>query len=235
MNTHEHLSRQYDAELSALRSRVLAMSSMVEEQVRLAIDALVGGRGDLAEQVVARDREVNAFEVDIDDDCAHVIAKRQPTASDLRMVLGVSKIVTDLERVGDKARKIAKLAVGLLEADAPERLWLERVRPLGTDVSALLRAAMVAFRDGDVNAAVDVIRRNIVLGRQAQTIAGDVVGMIAQDPAQVPRRLDMLTVTRSLDRIADHAANIGEHLVYIVKGTDVRHATLAEIEREMGR
>jgi phosphate transport system protein len=235
MNMHEHLSKQFDADLTALRSSLLAMGALVEEQVRYAIEALLDGKGDLAEQVIAKDRQVNALEVDIDDDCARVIAKRQPTASDLRMVLGVSKIAMDLERIGDKARKIARLAVGLGESDAGERVWLERVRPLGNDVRALLRAALAAFRDHELDGAIEVIRRNIVLGRQAQAIAGDVVGMIAQDPAQVPRRLDMLTVTRSVDRIADHGGNIAEHLIYIVKGTDVRHSTLAEIERETRR
>jgi phosphate transport system protein len=235
MNMHEHLSKQFDADLDALRSRVLAMGALVEEQVRVAVEALIGGRSDLAEQVVAKDREVNAYEVDIDDNCARVIAKRQPTASDLRMVLGTGKVVMDLERIGDKARKIARLAVALGQLGDSERTWLQRVAPLGNDVRQMLRQAMVAFRDGDMAVAIEVIRRNIVLGRESQGIAGEVVRMIAEEPAEVPRRLDMLSVTRSIDRIADHAGNIAEHLVYIVKGTDVRHATLADIEREMAR
>jgi len=232
MNTSEHISKQYDADLAALRSRVVEMGGVVEEQFRFAVDALSSGRSDLAEQVVANDRRVNEFEVEIDHDCAHLIAKRQPTASDLRMVLGVSKMVTDLERIGDKARKIARLSAAIRSSGVPDARWLEETHRVADLARGLLRDALNAFVRGELDEAIAVIRAAQGIGRLVNAISGELVRQITQNPSQVAVLLDMMAVTKAVDRVADHAANLAEHLIYIIKGTDVRHATLDQIERE---
>jgi phosphate transport system protein len=232
MNVTEHASKQFDADLAALRSRVVEMGGVVEEQLRLAVEALHSGRDELAEQVVANDSRVNEFEVGIDDDCAHIIAKRQPTASDLRMILGVSKMVTDLERTGDKARKIARLSAAIRESDAADRAWQDDVLRLSDHARALLRRTLDAFVRAELPEAIAVIRDTKAIGRQVNAVANDIIRRMSENPAQVAVLLDMLAVTRSIDRVADYAGNIAEHLIYIVRGTDVRHATLDQIERE---
>jgi phosphate transport system protein len=232
MNVTEHASKQFDADLAALRSRVVEMGGVVEEQLRLAVEALHSGRDELAEQVVANDSRVNEFEVGIDDDCAHIIAKRQPTASDLRMILGVSKMVTDLERTGDKARKIARLSAAIRESDAADRAWQDDVLRLSDHARALLRRTLDAFVRAELPEAIAVIRDTKAIGRQVNAVANDIIRRMSENPAQVAVLLDMLAVTRSIDRVADYAGNIAEHLIYIVRGTDVRHATLDQIEKE---
>jgi phosphate transport system protein len=232
MNTSEHISKQYDADLAALRSRVVDMGGVVEEQFRLAVEALGSGRNDLASQVVANDRKVNEYEVEIDDDCAHVIAKRQPTAGDLRMVLGVSKMVTDLERIGDKARKIARLSAAVRSGGSVDAGWLDDTHRVADQARTLLREALAAFVRGELDGAITVIRAAQGIGRQVNAISGHLVQRIAENPSQVAVLLDMMAITKAVDRVADHAANLAEHLIYIIKGTDVRHATLDQIEQE---
>jgi phosphate transport system protein len=232
MNTSEHISKQYDADLAALRSRVVEMGGVVEEQFRFAIDALSSGRSDLAEQVVANDRRVNELEVEIDDDCAHVIAKRQPAASDLRMVLGVSKMTTDLERIGDKARKIARLSAAVRASGEADPRWLEDTHRTADAARALLRDALNAFVRGELEGAIAVIRSAQGVGQQVSAISRGLVRRMGENPSQVAVLLDMMAINKSVDRVADHASNLAEHLIYIIKGTDVRHATLDQIERE---
>jgi phosphate transport system protein len=232
MNTTEHISRQYDADLAALRSRVAEMGGVVEEQFRLAIEALSQGRSDLAEQVVTNDGRVNEFEVDIDDDCAHIIAKRQPAAGDLRMVLGVSKMVTDLERIGDKARKIARLSASIRASGVADAAWLDHNHRIADRARALLRDALNAFVRADLDEAIGVIRAAQGVGREVSALSGDLTRRMVDNPSQITVLLDMMAVTKAVDRVADHASNLAEHLIYIVRGTDVRHATLDQIERE---
>jgi phosphate transport system protein len=232
MNTSEHISKQYDADLAALRSRVVEMGGVVEEQFRFAIDALSSGRSDLAEQVVANDRRVNELEVEIDDDCAHVIAKRQPAASDLRMVLGVSKMTTDLERIGDKARKIARLSAAVRSSGEADARWLEDTHRTADGARGLLRDALNAFVRGELDGAIAVIRAAQGIGQQVSAISRGLVRRMGENPSQVAVLLDMMAINKSVDRVADHASNLAEHLIYIIKGTDVRHATLDQIERE---
>ncbi|MCE3002043.1 MAG: phosphate signaling complex protein PhoU [Xanthomonadaceae bacterium] len=232
MNTSEHISKQYDADLAALRSRVVEMGGVVEEQFRFAVDALSSGRSDLAEQVVANDRRVNELEVEIDDDCAHVIAKRQPAASDLRMVLGVSKMTTDLERIGDKARKIARLSAAVRSSGEADARWLEDTHRTADAARGLLRDALNAFVRGELEGAIAVIRAAQGVGQQVSAISRSLVKRMGENPGQVAVLLDMMAINKAVDRVADHAGNLAEHLIYIIKGTDVRHATLDQIERE---
>ncbi len=227
---NEHLSRQFDTDLTALRSRVVEMGGLVDEQFRRSIEALATGRALLADDVIAGDSVVNNLEVRIDDACAHLIAKRQPAASDLRMVLGVSKIVSELERIGDKARKIARAAA--MVSASPDHAWIADIEQLSEGARHMLRDALNAFVRSDLEAAVAVLRNNRDFARQTSQVSNDLVQRYSRNADQVPTMLDMLSVTRAVDRVADHAANIAEHLVYIVRGTDVRHATLEQIEHE---
>ncbi len=230
--SNEHISTQYDADLAALRLRVVEMGRMVSEQFRLAIEALSSGRNDLADEVVRNDKRVNDFELEIDEDCAHVIARRQPTAGDLRMVLGVSKMVTDLERIGDKARKIARLSGAIRSSGVADAGWLENTQRIADATRVLLDDALHAFADGKVDQAIAVIRAVRGIGRQVNAVSAELVRRIGETPSQVAVLLDMMAVTKASDRVADHASNLAEHLIYIIKGTDVRHATLDQIERE---
>ena len=230
--SNEHISTQYDADLAALRLRVVEMGRMVSEQFRLAIEALSSGRNDLADEVVRNDKRVNDFELEIDEDCAHVIARRQPTAGDLRMVLGVSKMVTDLERIGDKARKIARLSGAIRSSGVADAGWLENTQRIADATRVLLDDALHAFADGEVDQAIAVIRAVRGIGRQVNAVSAELVRRIGETPSQVAVLLDMMAVTKASDRVADHASNLAEHLIYIIKGTDVRHATLDQIERE---
>ncbi len=232
MNMSDHMSKQFDADLTALRTRVVEMGGLVDEQFKRAIEALVKAKSLLAAEVVAKDAAVNLLEVRIDDACAHVIAKRQPAASDLRMVLGVSKIVSELERIGDKARKIARLSANVEESGASDGGWISDIEDLAERARKLLRDALDAFVRSDLEAAVAVLRSNRSFARDTSAVSKEVVRRMSAQPDSVPGLLDMLSITRAVDRVADHAANIAEHLVYIVRGTDVRHATLEQIEKE---
>lgn len=232
MNLSEHLSKQFDADLTALRTRVVEMGGLVDEQFKRAVDALASGATSVANSVVANDASVNALEVRIDDACAHLIAKRQPAASDLRMVLGVSKIVSELERIGDKARKIARLMANVQVNGDNARAWIADIQGLANRARRMLRDALDAFVRSDLGAAVDVLRANRDFAVDTSTVSNELVQRMSAQPTDVPTLLDMLSITRAVDRVADHAANIAEHLVYIVRGTDVRHATLEQIEKE---
>lgn len=232
MNTTEHTLKQYDVDLQALRSRVVEMGGLVEEQFRLAIDALSRGESARAEAVIANDRKVNELESEIDDDCAHLIARRQPAAGDLRMVLGISKMVTDLERIGDKARKIARLSGRIRASDMADSAWVDSVDHIGDASRQLVRQALNAFVRAEVDVSIAVMRQAQQVGKQTASVNAEIVRKIGANPSEVAVLLDMMAVTKAIDRVADHAANIAEHLIYIVQGTDVRHATLDQIERE---
>lgn len=232
MNPTEHLSKQFDADLTALRTRVVEMGGLVDEQFQHAVHALATGKIMLADEVVARDSAVNALEVRIDDACAHLIAKRQPAASDLRMVLGVSKIVSELERIGDKARKIARLTAKLGDSGAFDAGWTGDIERLSERARRMLGESLNAFVRSDLEAAVSVLRSNRDFAGETSAVSKEVVRRMTAQPSDVPALLDMLSITRAVDRVADHSANIAEHLVYIVRGTDVRHATLEQVERE---
>jgi len=232
MNLTEHLSKQFDADLTALRTRVVEMAGLVDEQFKLAVQALASGKTMVADAVIANDASVNALEVRIDDACAHLIAKRQPAANDLRMVLGVSKIVSDLERIGDKARKIARLTAKVYQSGANDAGWIGDIERLSESARRMLREALNAFVRSDLQAAVNVLRTNRDFAHETSAVSSEVVRRMSAQPSDVPALLDMLSITRAVDRVADHAANIAEHVVYIVRGTDVRHATLEQIEKE---
>lgn len=230
--TQEHISTQYDTDLDALRDRVQQMGEMVSNQLRLAIHALGSGQNDLADQVIRNDQKVNAFEVEIDNDCARLIALRQPQASDLRMVLGASKMVTDLERIGDKARKIARLSGAVRNSGIASVGWMPGMQHVADATLVLLNQTLLAIRNSDLDGAISAIRSARGMSRQVNAMLSEIIRQMTEAPSQVAVLLDMMAITKAMDRVADHASNLCEHLIYTIKGVDVRHTTLDQIERE---
>jgi phosphate transport system protein len=231
---NEHVSKRFDSELESLRSRVMQMGGLVETQITRAIDAFVTGDLDLMQQVISDDHQVNGLEVSVDDDCAHIIARRQPTAGDLRMVMAVSKIVTDLERIGDEAAKIARMGKEIYQRD---RLLIPRltdIRKVGGIGVAMLRDVLDAFVRLDVNDATRIIREDLAVDDHFRGILRQLITYMMEDPRTISTALDIVFIAKAIERIGDHAKNIAEDVIYIVKGTDVRHIAIEDIERDAG-
>ena len=230
--TEHHTSKQFDAELENLRSRVLQMGGLVEAQIVRAVDSLINANMNLATEVIADDHRVNAMEVAIDEDSAHVIARRQPAAGDLRMVMAIIKTITDLERIGDEAEKIARMAKRMHESDrlhTPRFTEIKRASDLALD---MLRRSLDAFARLDVTAAAQVVRQDMELDDQFRSIIRQLISYMMEDPRTISTSIEILFVGKAIERIGDHAKNMAEYVVYLVKGKDVRHVTIEEIERE---
>jgi phosphate transport system protein len=223
----QHISGTFNAELEALRSHMLAMGGKVEQQLTSALDALVKMDSNEAELIVSRDSEVNQMEMAIDDECATLLARRQPTASDLRLVIATIKVNRDLERIGDEAAKIAKQAVRLSEEGISQSNFIE-IRHIGARVTIMLRQALDAFARLDVNQAVEVVKGDVEVDMEYDTAMRSLVTFMVEDPRNIGAILNEMWALRSLERIGDHACNIAEHVVYLVKGLDVRHGGLRD-------
>jgi phosphate transport system protein len=228
-----HYSQQYNADLEAIRSRVLAMGGLVENQLDLAIGALNRGESADAERVVTDDYKVNACDVDIDERCTRILALRQPTASDLRLVLTVIKTTTDLERIGDEAKRVARMAIRAASGDHGRNLF-GQIAHLGTQVQQMLHNALDAFARMDVNAAIRVAHEDVKIDREYENVMRQSMTYMMEDPRSIPSVLDLIWAARSLERIGDRCCNICEYVIYFVKGKDVRHTSLDQIEREFG-
>ena len=230
----EHINRQFDADLESLRTRVLAMGGLVEQQVIRAIDGLESGDMALIEQVIAGDHVVNRHEVELDELCNNVIARRQPAAVDLRMVMTVVKTITDLERVGDEAKKIAKMARDIHSGDSRVVLRLD-LRPPAELAVAMLRKSLDAFARLDITVLAEVVRQDREVDASFKAAMRQLITFMMEDPRTISLSLDYLFIARSIERIGDHAKNICEYVVYLVKGRDVRHIGLAALEKEVAR
>ena len=231
LNPMEHTSKRYDAELETVRSRVLQMGGLVETQITAAIEALSTGNLQLADQTIANDHRVNALEVQIDEDCAHIIARRQPAAQDLRMIVTVIKMITDLERIGDEAEKIARMTKLIYSA---ERLLLPRfgeIKAAAGIALEMLKKALDAFARVDITEAAAVVRQDRLLDEQFRGIMRQLITFMMEDPRTISTSIEILFVAKALERIGDHSKNMSEYVVYLVKGKDVRHVTAEEFER----
>ncbi|MFD2231667.1 phosphate signaling complex protein PhoU [Alkalimarinus sediminis] len=226
----QHISQQFNAELSELKNHLLVMGGVVEKQVSEAVEALVKGDGGLADSVLNRDEDVNRLELMIDEECTQVIAKRQPTASDLRLVMSVAKMVSDLERMGDEASKVAKMALKLSEEGEAPRGYVE-VRHMGENVSRMVRDALDCFARFDTEKAIAVIKEDKSVDNEYRTATRSLVTFMMEDPRSISRILSVMWVLRALERIGDHACNIAEHVIYMVKGKDVRHISVELAEK----
>jgi len=218
----EHISKQFDAELEAVRSRVLQMGGLVEEQIVKAVDALVSGDTAVLDGVIEDDHRVNAMEVGLDESCSQIIARRQPAASDLRLIMAIIKTITDLERIGDEAEKIARMAKLIYGAERVHlpRLELKHVANLAL---SMLRQALDAFARLDVNAALRVVKQDRGVDDEFRSILRQLITFMMEDPRTITRCLEILFVAKAIERIGDHAKNMAEYVVYMVEGRDVRH------------
>lgn len=226
----EHISKQFDLELETIRTRVLQMGGLVEAQMIAAIEALLASDLDALEQVIRDDALVNAMEVSLDEECQHIIARRQPAASDLRMVMTVIKIITDLERIGDEAQKVARMGKLILTGD---RIHTPRFREIQkmTDIAmVMVRRALDAFARLDVAGALDVARQDRTLDDEFDANFRQLVTFMMEDPRTISMSIDTIFMCKAIERIGDHAKNISEYVVYMVKGKDIRHSTLEDME-----
>ncbi|NOZ54011.1 MAG: phosphate signaling complex protein PhoU [Gammaproteobacteria bacterium] len=227
-----HISQQFNVELEDIRTRVLSMGGLVEQQIHDAITALVAADTDLAKNVVKNDVKVNAFEVSIDEECARILARRQPAASDLRLVVAVIKTITDLERIGDEAEKVARMAVELADLERPRTQYHE-TQSLGEHVQSMLHGALDAFARMDVEAALKVAKEDESVDHEYEGILRQQITHMMEDPRSIKRAMDVIWALRALERIGDHSKNICEYIIYLVKGKDVRHLGLQEMEKEV--
>jgi phosphate transport system protein len=228
----EHISKQYDQDLEAIRSRTLQMGGLVEAQIRSAIAGYLDHDTDRIEQVIADDAKVNDLEVAIDDDLRHVIVRRQPAASDLRLIMAVSKTVTDLERIGDEAAKIARMAREIGTPARGTRSRLAAVNHVSEIAIGMLRKSLDAFARLDAAAAARIIGEDAAIDEEFHAILRQLITFMMEDPRTISTSINIVWVAKAIERIGDHAKNIAEQVIYIVKGRDVRHTPLAEVERE---
>jgi len=226
---NDHTSKNFDLELESLRTRVLQMGGMAEQQVLKAIDGLYNGDLPLLETVIRDDERVNQMEIEIDALCNQVIAKRQPTAIDLRMVVSVLKAISDIERVGDKARKIARLGISLANQSSGGPLNVELGHMAETALK-MLRLALDGFARLDVSLVTEAMKLDNQVNAEYQSVARQLITYMMEDPRTITRSLDIMSIAKAIERIGDHATNIAEYVIYMVKGFNVRHATTAEIE-----
>lgn len=233
MENSEHTSKQYDLELETLRTRVLLMGELVERQVRLAIEALINGDVALMNRIIDDDRHVNAMEVGIDESCSHIIARRQPTAGDLRMVMMVIKTITDLEQIGDEAKNIALMAKNLYQKRNLALPRFDKIKYAANLTLEMLLKSLDAFANLDVSTVSQVVHQDELVDEEFRNIIRYLITYMMEDPRTISSALEILFVAKAIERIGDHAKNMSEYVVYMVKGRDVRHVTSDEIEREV--
>ncbi len=234
MANSKHTLEQYDVELESVRARVLQMGQLVKSQVQLAIESLTDGDPVSIDRIISDDHIVNAMEVSIDESCTQIIARRQPTAVDLRMVIMVIKTITDLERIGDEAKKIAATAKLLVQNKKLSLPRFDKIKYVANLTLDMLDKSLDAFSNMNISMVADVVRQDEEVDEEFRIILRNIVSFMMEDPRTISSALEILLVAKALERIGDHAKNMSEYVVYMVKGRDVRHITAEEIEREVG-
>ncbi|MES3000137.1 MAG: phosphate signaling complex protein PhoU [Pseudomonadota bacterium] len=229
--TDKHLSTQFDSELNAVSSRVMELGGLVESQLRHAMYSLSQFSAESAQKVIEIETTVNAMEVDIDREIMSIIGRRQPTARDLRLLMAISKMTANLERVGDEAQKIARMVTSIIEKSGTVRaLPASELRVASDLASGLLRKALDAFARLDTAAAVAILKEDDLIDREFDGFVRKLITYMMEDPRTISASLDLLFLAKAIERIGDHAKNIAEFIIYIVKGADVRHTSMEEIE-----
>ncbi|WP_250513560.1 phosphate signaling complex protein PhoU [Caballeronia sp. INDeC2] len=228
----KHLSSQFDADLNAVSSKVLEMGGLVESQIINAMQALNEFDIGIADQVIAAEARLNTMEVEIDEECSNIIARRQPAARDLRLLMAISKTITNLERAGDEAEKIAKRVKRINEDGAGRTVNIAEVKLSGEMAVSILRRALDAFARLDTVAAAQIVRDDKAIDDEFRAFVRKLVTYMMEDPRTISAGLDYLFIAKAVERIGDHAKNIAEFIIYIVKGTDVRHISRDQLERE---
>lgn len=231
---NEHISKQYDAELNSIRNRVLQMGGMVELQIVKALDGLTSGDITLLEEVIEADHRINQLEIDLDEACTQIIAKRQPAARDLRLIMTVIKMITDLERIGDEAKKIAKMSKRLHSSDTA---FVPRVemRHCANMAIEMLRRTLDSFAREDVSVAPDIARQDKSVDAAYKAILRQLISFAMEDPRTISHDIDMMFMAKAIERVGDHATNMSEYVVYMVKGRDIRYAGIDALEKEVAR
>ena len=233
--SQEHIFKQFDAELEQVRSRILKMGGLVEEQITKAIKALTDGDLELADEVIAHRIHINDLEIQIDEECTKIIALRQPTAGDLRMIMTVEKTITDLERIGDKAEKIARMAKKIYGTDRLATPRFTEIKHMSDMVLEMLRASLDAFARLDVSAATQLKRQDIQVDEEFDAVLRHLITFMMEDPRMISTSIDILFAAKAVERIGDHAKNIAGYVVYMAQGKVVRHASMEEMERKIGK
>ena len=226
----KHLSSQFDSELTAISARVMEMGGLVESQIRTAVYSLAQFSAEAAAQVTDMEGRVNAMEVEIDRDLSTIIARRQPTARDLRLLIAISKTTANLERAGDEAEKIARMVISIIESGSARSLPSLELRVAADLASGLLRKALDAFARLDTAAAVAILKEDNLIDKEFDGFVRKLITYMMEDPRTISASLDLLFLAKAIERIGDHAKNIAEFIIYIVKGADVRHTSMEEIE-----
>jgi len=229
---HQHISRQFDNELENVRTRVLAMGGLVEQQLSDALEALIESDMEIAEKVIESEVEVNTYEVTIDQECTQILARRQPAASDLRLVMAVTKTITDLERIGDEAQKIARMAIELTEKQGP-RSYYVGINAMGNLVCKMVHDALDAFARMDSKSAFIVVEKEPESDEQYSAILRQLITYMMEDPRNITGSIDAIWTARALERIGDHSRNICEYVIYLVEGKDVRHISIEQMQQEI--
>ena len=235
MGVTEHISKAFEADLDTTRTRVLQMGGLVEAQILAAIDAFATGDAELIAQVLENERRVDDYEVEIDGACNHIVVKRQPAASDLRLIMGIGKIVTNFERMGDEAEKIARMAKAIHEHGGHHASRFPAVRHAAQIAMRMLRQGLDAFARLDAVAAAEVLKEDVEIDQEFTSVLRQLITYMMEDPRTITPALEIVWVAKAIERIGDHAKNLAEQVIYIVKGTDVRHTSFAEIEKEIAR
>ena len=227
----KHLSTQFDSELGSLSSRVMELGGVAESQIRLAIYALANFNADSARQVIETEARVNQLDVEIDRDLSSVIARRQPTARDLRLLIAISKTTANLERVGDEAEKIARMVLRIVDKSGSMRaLPATELRVAADLASGQLRKALDAFARLDITAAVAILKDDDALDQEFDGFVRKLITYMMEDPRTISSSIDLVFVAKAIERVGDHAKNLAEVIIYVVMGTDVRHNSLENVE-----
>lgn len=232
LHLDQHISHQFNKELEDIRNKVLTMGGLVEKQVTDGLTALLESDNDLASEVAQKDFEVNRLEVEIDEECTQVLARRQPAASDLRLIVTVIKVITDLERIGDEAEKLGRFSrdISNMSTEAPS--YRKELRHLGELVKSMLHDSLDAFARMDVEAALRIAQRDEDVNREYETLERLLATHLVEDPRQVSKLFKITWCARALERVGDHSVNICEYVVYLVKGRDIRHTSFDQIRSE---
>ena len=230
-NINKHISGKFNEELESVRNHVLSMGGLVEQQLNSALDAVSKNDAELAKKVKANDYRVNAMEVNIDEECTRIIAKRQPAASDLRLVVAIAKTIADLERIGDEAERIAKVALDSFTKD--QQGLLNNIENMGRLVSIMLHDVLDAFARMDAQKAFEVHKVDEKVDREYEALTRQIMTYMMEDPRSIPKVMDLIWSVRSLERIGDRCQNISEYVIYFVNGKDIRHISQEDIAKTL--
>lgn len=233
LHLNQHISHQFNEDLEHLRTKLLEMGGLVEDQLKDAVNAIENADGGLAEKVIETEEEVDRREVALDRESIALLARRQPAASDLRMVMMVTKATRDLERVGDEAHKIAKMAIALNDEGGESARGYVELRHLASHVIRSMSNALDAFARYDAESALEVVKEDKAIDTEYKSAIREMITYMMEDPRAISRVMNIMWALRALERIGDHARNIAEHVIYLVHGTDVRHTPVRDIEETL--